>query len=546
MQEKGHEIENTKLPANVTISLLPKTTPFESITFVTMSEPSSEKLRAAVHIGASHASMIILRIAEDGTEERADFLEKNIPLGRDIFGYGKILASTIKQAVSVIRGFQESLAELGLDDIPVRAVTTNTLDEAANAEVFLNRLHIACKWQFKSLDDGEMTRLVFLKTRRRLKDTPSMQRRNTIVAHVGPGNARLILSKKGRIVRYQSYRLGTHRCWERLQSPDLTGEPIIRLIREQISGLIAQILYDFGEEDIEDLVMIGTEIQMLAPYLSKPHKTKSRYRILRQLTSNIACLTEPERVKNYNLDYQTAGTVLPALVINAAIAESFGLKSLRVSRSDYEEGLLTDLAHPDAAHEELKSQLLHSSKLTAKKFGCDMRHARHVAHLSGRLFQETRDLHGLSDHDALLLEVAAILHEVGNHISPKSHELHGLYIIHHSEIFGLSDPDRLLVGLITRYHRKAAPQLSHLHYDKLTQADRIRVAKLSSILRVADALERTHSQRIKDFTVSLSEGKATLNLEGILDASAERLALPSKADLFQNLFGLKLVLNENA
>jgi hypothetical protein len=83
-----------------------------------MPEPSSEKLRAAVHIGASHASMIILRIAEDGTEERADFLEKNIPLGRDIFGYGKILASTIEQAVSVIRGFQESLAELGLDDIP--------------------------------------------------------------------------------------------------------------------------------------------------------------------------------------------------------------------------------------------------------------------------------------------------------------------------------------------------------------------------------------------------------------------------------------------
>lgn len=511
-----------------------------------MSNSSPEMLRAAVHIGASHASMIILRIAEDGTEERVDFLEKNIPLGRDIFGSGKVRSTTIEQAVTVIRGFKESLTELGLGDIPIRAVTTNTLEEAANAEVFLNRLHIACKWHFESLDDGEMTRLVFLKTRRRLRDTPSMQQRNTIVAHVGPGNARLILSKKGRIVRYQSYRLGTHRCWERLQSPDLTGEPIIRLIREQITGLIAQIHYDFRDEGIEDLVMIGTEIQMLAPYLSKPDKTKSRYNVLRQLTSDIAAVTEPERVKNYNLDYQTAGTVLPALVINAAIAESFGLDSLRVSRSDYEEGLLTDLAHPDAAHDELKSQLLHSSKLTAKKFGCDMRHARHVAHLSGRLFQETRALHELTDHDALLLEVAAILHEVGNHISPKSHELHGLYIIRHSEIFGLSDPDRLLVALITRYHRKAAPQLSHPHYNKLTPTDRIRVAKLSALLRVADALERTHSQRIKDFTVTLGEGKATVNLEGVIDASAERLALPTKANLFQNLFGLKLVLNENA
>ena len=249
-----------------------------------MPDLSSETLRAAVHIGASHASMIILRIAEDGTEERVDFLEKNIPLGRDIFGRGQVSSSTIEQAVTVIRGFQEALAELGLSDIPVRAVTTNTLEEASNSEVFLNRLHIACHWRFESLDDGEMTRLVFLKTRRRLRDTPSMQMRNTIVAHVGPGNARLILSKNGRIVRYQSYRLGTHRCWERLHSPDITGEPIIRLIREQISGLIAQIHYDFGDEQIEDLVMIGTEIQMLAPYLSKPDKTKSRYNILRQLT----------------------------------------------------------------------------------------------------------------------------------------------------------------------------------------------------------------------------------------------------------------------
>lgn len=510
-----------------------------------MSQPPSPDLRAAVHIGASHTSMIILRINRDGSEERIDFLEKNIPLGRDIFGSGHVRPTTIEQAVRVIRGFQSVLAELGLPDIPVRAVTTNTLDEATNAEAFLNRLHIACHWHFESLDDGEMTRLVFLKTRRRLRDTPSMQKRNTLVAHVGPGNARLIISKKGQIVGYQSYRLGTHRCWERVQSPDLTGEPIIRLIREQITGLIAQIHYDFRDEDIEDLVMIGTEIQMLAPFLSKPARTKSRYHTLRQLTSELAALTEPERVRKYHLDYQTAGTVLPALVINAAIAEAFELDSLRVSRSDYEEGLLTDLAHPDAAHEELKSQLLHSAQLTAQKFGCDLRHVSHVAFLCSRLFEQTSSLHQLKESDALLLEVAAILHEVGNHISPKSHEIHGLYIIRHSEIFGLSDPDRLLVALITRYHRKATPQLSHADYRQLSPADRIRVAKLSALLRVADALERTHSQRVKDLTVSLSGDRATLHLEGIVDASAERLALPTKADLFQSLFGMPVILQES-
>lgn len=504
-----------------------------------------QNLRVAVYIGASHAAIIILRIHEDGSDETIEFLEKNVPLGHDIFGSGQIQSATIEQTVTIIHGFKTALEELGYQDLPVRAVTTNTLNEASNAEDFLNRLQIASNWHFTSLDDGEMTRLVFLKTRRRLRDTPSMQKRNTIVAHVGPGNARLILSKSGRIVRYQSYRLGTHRCWERLQAPDLLGEPIIRLIREQITGLIKQIHFDFRDEKIEDLVMIGTEIQMLATFLSKPQKTKSRLHILQLLTQDIAKLTEPERVKNYNLDYQTSGTVLPALVINLAIAEALDLHSLRVSPSDYEAGLLTDLAHPTSGLNELKTQLIHSAQITSKRFGSDMRHATHVAHLSLRLFHELQELHQLTEHDETLLQVAAILHEVGNHISSKQHEIHGLYIIRHAEIFGLSDPDRLLVALITRYHRKATPQLSHQYYKELNPTDRIRVAKLSSLLRIADALERTHTQRITNLTATLSPGKATLNLDGIVDASAERLALPTKANLFQNLFGLKIILNEN-
>ena len=510
-----------------------------------MPDISPETLRAAVHIGASHASMIIIRVGEDGSEERLDFLEKNIPLGRDIFGHGQIQSATIEQAVKVIRGFQDSLEELGLGDIPVRAVTTNTLDEASNSEVFLNRLQIACQWHFEPLDDGEMTRLVFLKTRRRLRDTPSMQKRNTIVAHVGPGNTRLLLFKNGQIVRYHSYRLGTHRTWERLHSPDLLGEPIIRLIREQISGMIAQLHYDFSKDQVEDLVMIGTEIQMLSNFLSKPDKTKSRYSVLRQLTHDIASVTEQQRVKKYGLDYQTAGSVLPALVINAAIAESFNLDSLRVSGSDYEQGLLTDLALPASLQDELKEQMLHSAAVTAERYDVDMKHARHVAHLSGQLFEGTQELHQLTEDDALLLEIASLLHEVGNHISPKAHELHSLYIVRHSEIFGLNDHDRLLVALISRYHRKACPEINHLIYQDLSPIDRIRVAKLSALIRIADALERTHSQRVKNLTVQLSPTKANLHLEGLADATAERLALPTKANLFEDLFGLSVVLNES-
>ena len=62
---------------------------------------------------------------------------------------------------------------------------------------------------------------------------------------------------------------------------------------------------------------------------------------------------------------------------------------------------------------------------------------------------------------------------------------------------------------------------------------------------MADALERTHSQRVTNLTVEITDSKAHLVLEGILDATAERLALPSKADLFENLFGLSLHIKES-
>ncbi|MGJ8697801.1 MAG: Ppx/GppA phosphatase family protein [Verrucomicrobiaceae bacterium] len=511
-------------------------------------ESPSPTLSAAIHIGASHASMIVVaspKIPGD-PPETIDFFEKNIPLGRDIFRHGVVLPTTIEQAVKVVKGFQESLAEQGMGDIPVRAATTNTLIEARNSEVFINRLQIACGWRFTPLDDGEMTRLLFLKTRRRLRDTPSMRKRTTIVVHVGPGNTRVLLFKKGRIIRYHSYRLGTHRTWERLNSPDLTGKAITNLIREQISGMIAQLYFDFHTEEIEDLVMIGTEVQTLSPFLSKPDKTKSRYAVLQQLTEDIASVTENERVKRFRLDYQTAGSALPALVINSVIAETFGLKSLRVSPSDYERGLLADLAIPPDLEGELRRQLLHSAEVTAIRYDVDLKHAYHVAHLCQQLFDATTALHHLDAHDSLLLEVASVLHETGNHISPKAHQLHSFYLVQHSEIFGLSDTDRLIVALITRYHRKETPQADHEAYTQLPASDRMRVAKLSALIRVADALERSHSQRVKNISVELSDKKITLTLDGVRDATAERLALPSKANLFQELYGLTVILKETA
>ena len=155
--------------------------------------------------------------------------------------------------------------------------------------------------------------------------------------------------------------------------------------------------------------------------------------------------------------------------------------------------------------------------------------------------QELHELHQMGPHEALLLQCAAILHEVGSYISPRSHHKHSQYIILNSEIFGLDRVDITLVALIARYHRHSTPRPDHPDYAELGAEDRVRVCKLAAILRVADALERTHHQRVHDIGVIVQADKLRLQLKGITDATVEQLAMQSKADLFTQTFGLNVV-----
>lgn len=486
-------------------------------------------------------------MAAEEDSEPTEFLEQPLPLARDIFRNARISRSTTERAVEILNGYLETLKELGISPAQItRAVATNILSEASNNEIFLTRIRIACGLKVEILDDGEMTRLIYLKTRRRLHDTPSMRKQTSLVLHVGPGNTRALLFKNGRITRYSSYRLGTHRTGEAVEATHADGSTLLRVIREHISGQTSQLYYDYENENIKDLIVIGYEIQLLSPFLTQEGNPKATIASLRTLVTEAAGLSSEERVRHYQLDYHTGEAIIPTLETILAIGETFKLKSIRIPGSDFERGLLLDLPISPSLTKGFQSEVLRSAKILGQKYQTDAKHAGHVAKLSKKLFEQTRKLHQLGEHDALLLEVAAILHECGGHISPRAHHKHSQYLIQNSEIFGLGKLDVTVVSLVARYHRNSGPKTSHSSYRGLSAPDRIRVSKLAAILRVADALERTHSQRVRDITVKITKGKARLTLTGVTDATAERLAMQGKGDLFHDVFGLKVVLNEQA
>jgi exopolyphosphatase/guanosine-5'-triphosphate,3'-diphosphate pyrophosphatase len=507
--------------------------------------PAPESLATALHIGASSVSMMVAERSADGSVTPIDFLEQPAPVARDIFRQGSVSLSTTERVVSIIRGYQKSLAELGLNPHHVtRAAATNILSEARNHETFMNRIRIACGLRVGTIDDGEMTRLIYLKTRRLLHYLPAMRKDTALVVHVGPGNTRALLFQNGRITRYTSYRMGTHRTREAVEGSHAEGTALLRVIREHAFGNLAQIRYDFSDVSIEGLVIIGYEVQSVAASLAKSGAA-CPLKKLRHFIADAADMSDVELVKHFHLDYQTAEALLPALEINLAIAETLKLDAVHIPASVYEQGLLHDLLVSRELTGTFAEEVLRSARILAERYQSDPGHGTHVGNLCARLFDELADLHQLSHHDALLLQVAAILHEVGTYVSPRAHHKHSEYIILNSEVFGLDRLDVTLVALVARYHRHSGPVLDHPSYAALSTDDRIRVTKLAALLRVADALERTHAQRVSQIEIRRDAGKLRLRLPGLADAAVERLAMTSKADLFEQVFGLAVVIDED-
>jgi exopolyphosphatase/guanosine-5'-triphosphate,3'-diphosphate pyrophosphatase len=205
------------------------------------------------------------------------------------------------------------------------------------------------------------------------------------------------------------------------------------------------------------------------------------------------------------------------------------------------EGLLREIAAGGTWTEGFAEQAVQSALALGEKYNFDEKHSKQVAELSVRLFHELQPEHRLDKRFELLLKIAALLHEIGMFIGDRSHHKHSMYIIMNSELFGLTRKDLSLIALVARYHRRATPRPYHEEYTSLDRDSRIAVAKMAAILRVADALDRDHMQQVRAVTFTREPGQFVISIGDATDLTLERLALKEKANLFEEVFGMKAV-----
>lgn len=186
-----------------------------------------------------------------------------------------------------------------------------------------------------------------------------------------------------------------------------------------------------------------------------------------------------------------------------------------------------------SAHDKVIADMLEYGRAHAFEEG----HARQVTGLSLTIFDGLKNLHGLGKRPRLLLECAALLHDIGfTRENKKSHHKRAMELILKGSWTGLSEMERIMVALVARYHRKALPTVAHATYRLLDMRHRRTVDVLAACLRVADGLDRTHRGVIDEVACRVTSADIILALRVHGVADEEVHYGTAKGDLMQIVF----------
>ncbi len=508
-----------------------------------MSDPSASPFPfrvAAIDVGSN---AIRFAAAEFIAPERwVDLEVQRVPvrLGHHTFLTGELDRETMQAAVEAMSLFRRGIDTNGISKY--RAVATSAVRESRNGGELVDRIRRECGIHLETITGTEEARLVWVAIRSRV----DLGSDRWLAMDLGGGSLEVsMISEKG-IHWTESHTMGTVRLLEDLGGGDVDPRSFRKLLSEYAGTLRIPDRIDRGR--LEGIIATGGNIEALAALAGCVPDERGVSTLpmeaLRATIRRLSRMSVRQRIEELGLRQDRADVILPAALIYGRVAELGGATEIVVPHVGVKEGVLLDLADdllgPAVHATRLEQGALQGALALGRRFQLDEPHARHVARLSLSLFDQLQELHGLDAADRRILLVAAVLHDAGQFISYRRHHKHSLYLIYNSDVPGLSAPERPIAALVARYHRRAEPKEEHYLYAELSEAEKSRVRRLSAILRVADALDREHLQRVSRVQVEVGPEGVILEVEGHGDLLLEHWAFEKKSKMFEHVFGLPI------
>lgn len=499
---------------------------------------------AGIDVGSNAIRLSIGTVDGERKLSIIDNLREPVRLGQDVFTTGTIAEQTIDNSVEAFRRFRQAIDERAARW--TRAVATSATREATNRDLFIDRIAQATGIEISVIGAEEEARLIHLA----VEEKVNLRNKLAMLIDIGGGSIEITLVAEGNILSTESFRMGAVRLLQVLEEKKHGEKHFNQLVREYVDATQRRLRKEIGSQKIDLCVGTGGNIETLGDLrcevLGKDKNTVLEENELDALVRKLLGMSFEERVSQLRLRPDRADVIVPAAIVLHRIMKLAGVEQIVIPKQGLKDGLLIDMAqelYGEKRH-PLRDQVMASALQIGRKYLFDEQHGTSVSRFAVQLFDETRTLHNLTLEYRLLLEVAALVHDIGGFINMAEHHKHTLYLLSATPVIGLNKEQMAIVANTARYHRKSQPKPQHDAYRVLPSKDRVVVSKLAALLRIADAMDNEHASKVTEFSVELRKPKFIIRLKGEGDLLLEKWALLKKAQMFEETFSVKVAVED--
>lgn len=498
---------------------------------------------ASIYIGSYEISMKIFELSVKKGIHEVDCIRHRMELGRDVYSTGSIGAAGVEELCQVLSEFAGIMNGYRVKDY--RACAGMAMRDAGNEAFILDQIRMRTGLTVTVLSNSEHRFLSYKAVAS--KDTfEEMTGEEAAVVDIGGGSLQITLFVKGQVITTQHMLIGTLRIRDRLSELGMQAGHYAQQVRE----LVDKELEVFKElylprEGVKNLILMGDYVVDVMRAL---HKNERKLQVdgarFAEYAGKLSGQNLEMIAEELDLANERDPLIVPSLVLFQRAVQALGAEQVYVPGMDANDGIAYDYAQKHnmvkATHDFSQDVLSAARHLASRYFGYEP-HIRALEQTAVTLFDAMKKRHGLTKRERLLLQTAAILHDCGKYISLVNAPGCSYDIIMASEIIGLTHLEREIVASTVLYNTRQLEPYEQVA-DKMDAGSYITVAKLAAILRVANALDKSHKQKMQSLKASLTGGSLVITLEVAEDVWLERGMFETKAAMFEEVFSTRAVI----
>ncbi len=507
------------------------------------SDPAAAQRLAAIDIGTNTVRMVVAEVEPDGLYRVLDEEREMARLGTGLYRTGRLAAAAVDRTLAALGRMKAIIDGFGVSEL--RCVATAAVREATNGLAFRREVQRRYKMRVEVISADEEAQYAFQSALRHF----DLGGRPVAVADIGGGSVEVTLAAGAAIEQVVSLPLGAVRLTEQYVRSDPLRRKHWRKLRRAIARTLRQQL---GTPPFRPELLIGSggtftnlAEMIMADRLGETAPAHGFAIARADLDSLVERLREMPlamRREMPGLNPKRADIIVAGATAVARLARRLGVRQILVNEGGVRDGLLLSMIGDRSPRPAAPPDRMESVRAFARKCRSNERHDQHIATLAGRLFDALQSRFDLPREARDLLVAAALLHDVGYLISHSAHHKHAYHLILHGDIRGFSGREIELIANVARYHRRALPKKSHPNFARLERTDRRLVRMLAGILRVADGLDRTHTQRVSDVRAQWRAGRLRLLLGARSDPRIEIGDAMRKSRLLERATGARVTI----